>query len=73
MTKAEFRLETLTCPACVSKIDTAVSNLEGVQSVKVLFNSSKVKVEFDNTKIDAEKIENTIKKLGYPVLSSKVS
>jgi copper chaperone len=44
-----------------------------VESAKVLFNSSKVKTEFDDAKIEASQLEETIKKLGYPVLSSKVS
>jgi hypothetical protein len=32
-----------------------------------------VKIEFDEVQVKASKLEETIKKLGYPVLSSKVS
>ena len=73
MSKAVFQLEPLTCPSCIKKIETTLNKTTGVESAKVLFNSSKVKTEFDNTQIEASQLEETIKKLGYPVLSSKVS
>ncbi len=73
MTRAEFQLEPLTCPSCIKKIESTLSKTNGVESVKVLFNSSKVKTEFDEAKIGAEHLKNAIVKLGYPVLNSKVS
>ena len=73
MTKAVIQLETLTCPSCVKKIESALNRLEGVNSVKVLFNSSKVKAEFDASQVSVDKIKETIIKLGYEVLSSKIS
>lgn len=73
MSKAVFQLEPLTCPSCIKKIETTLNKTTGVESVKVLFNSSKMKTEFDNAQIEASQLEETIKKLGYPVLSSKVS
>ena len=49
MQKAVIQLDTLTCPSCALKIEGAVKSLDGINkdSVSVLFNSSKVKVEFD--------------------------
>ncbi|HVI21477.1 MAG TPA: heavy-metal-associated domain-containing protein [Bacillus sp. (in: firmicutes)] len=73
MSKAVFQLEPLTCPSCIKKIETTLNKTTGVESAKVLFNSSKVKTEFDNAQIEASQLEEMIKKLGYPVLSSKVS
>lgn len=74
MQKATIQLETLTCPSCVQKINNAVKALEGVdkESVNVLFNSSKVKLNFDDEKISIEKIENAITALGYEVKKSQV-
>lgn len=73
MKKAVVQLDTLTCPSCVQKIDNAVKGLDGVEkdSVSVLFNSSKVKLNFDEEKISTEDIENAITKLGYEVKSSR--
>ena len=41
-------------------------------SVKVMFNASKVKVNFDESVTPIENIENAIENLGYPVTKSKV-
>ncbi|AFM00228.1 copper chaperone [Desulfitobacterium dehalogenans ATCC 51507] len=73
MAKAEFQLEPLTCPTCVKKIESTLTKAKGVDSVKVLFSSSKVKTEFDDTQTNAEKLKLTIENLGYTVLTSKVS
>ena len=73
MAKAEFQLEPLTCPTCVKKIETTLTKAKGVNSVRVLFNSNKVKTEFDDTVTSAEKLKLTIENLGYTVLTSKVS
>lgn len=73
MTKAVFQLEPLTCPSCIKKIETTLNKTAGVESAKVLFNSSKVKTEFDDAQIQADGLKEVITKLGYPVLSTKVS
>ena len=74
MHRATIQLETLTCPSCMQKIENAVKALDGVNkdSIKVLFNSSKVKLEFDSDKLSIENIENAITALGYEVKKSQV-
>lgn len=74
MKKATIQLETLTCPSCVLKIEGATKALDGVdkESVKVLFNSSKVKLDFDEGKLSVEDIEKAITALGYEVKKSQV-
>ncbi len=74
MKKATIQLETLTCPSCALKIEGAVKALDGVakESVQVLFNSSKVKLDFDETKLSVEDIEKAITALGYEVKKSQV-
>lgn len=73
MKKAVFQLETVTCPSCIKKIEVALNKTAGVALAKVLFNSSKVKIEFDEAKVQGKDLEEIIKNLGYEVLSSKVS
>jgi copper chaperone CopZ len=48
--------------------------LDGVEkdSVNVLFNSSKVKLNFDEDKISIKNIENAIDKLGYEIKKTQV-
>ena len=74
MQKATIQLETLWCPSCLQKIENAMKGLNGIDkdSVKVLFNSSKVKVDFDSASLSIETIEKAIQDLGYPVIKSKV-
>ncbi|WP_164669982.1 heavy-metal-associated domain-containing protein [Virgibacillus doumboii] len=74
MQKATIHLETLSCPSCMQKIENAVKGLNGIEkdSVKVLFNSSKVKANFDSEAVAIETIEKAIEDLGYPVIKSKV-
>jgi copper chaperone len=67
MSKAVFQLEPLTCPSCIKKIETTLNKTDGVETVKVLFNSSSVKTEFDATKIQVTHIKNTLQQLGYSV------
>jgi copper chaperone CopZ len=73
MKNGVFQLEPLTCPSCIKKIETALHKVTGVDSVKVLFNTSKVKTQFDESQIEADQLIETIKRLGYAVLSTKVS
>lgn len=71
MNKKTYQLETLTCPTCAHKIETAVKKMPGVNDVQVLFNASKVKVNFDEDLGDGKEIRKTIEKLGYGVLGEK--
>ncbi|MDD2560744.1 MAG: heavy-metal-associated domain-containing protein [Eubacteriales bacterium] len=74
MKKATLHLDALTCPSCVMKISNAVKGLAGVDkdSVNVLFNASKVKVDFDEAQLSAVDIEKSITTLGYDVKKVQV-
>ena len=73
MVKAVLQLETLTCPSCIKKIETVLNKTPGICSTNVLFNFSKVKTEFNETEITITQIQEIIEKLGYDILSTKVS
>jgi len=74
MKTATIQLEALTCPSCLQKIESAVKGLNGVagDSVQVMFNASKVKLNFDETQVSIEDIEKAITHLGYEVQKSSV-
>ncbi|MGX7364401.1 heavy-metal-associated domain-containing protein [Aerococcus suis] len=74
MQKATIQLETLSCPSCMQKIENAVKGINGVNqdSLKIMFNASKVKVDFDSEVVVINDIEEAIEDLGYPVVKSKV-
>ena len=57
-----------------TKIEGALKALDGIDkdSIKVLFNSSKVKLNFDEGKVSIDEIEEAIRRMGYDVEKSKV-
>ncbi|HLR63489.1 MAG TPA: heavy-metal-associated domain-containing protein [Lentibacillus sp.] len=69
MKTAKFQLEPLTCPSCIKKIEGKLGKMDGVENVKVLFNSSKIKSTYDESKVTSEELQETIEKLGYSVMS----
>lgn len=73
MTKAVFNMEPFTFPSCVKTIEQTVGRVDGVQTVRVMFNSGRVRVEFDEERTNVEALQDTLVRLGYPVLSKKVS
>lgn len=69
MSRTELQLERLTCPTSIKKIEDTLKKMEGVIDAKVLFNSNKVKVGFDETVVQTEDISDRIENIGYEVLS----
>lgn len=65
-----FQLETLTCPSCITRIEGVLNKEPGVEKAKVLFNSSKVKIEFDEEKVSSERLAEVIEKVGFPIITS---
>ncbi|KRN81162.1 hypothetical protein IV87_GL001617 [Pediococcus ethanolidurans] len=56
----------------MQKIQGALEKQAGVEKVKVLFNASKVKIEFDDAVNTADALAQVVKNLGYEVQSVKV-
>jgi Cd2+/Zn2+-exporting ATPase len=62
--KQSWRVEGMDCPACARKIETAVSNIRGVTSAKVLFATEKLVVNFENASL-VSTIEFTALEAGF--------
>ena len=71
MTKKTYQLETVSCPSCIAKIEGMLKKTAGIETSEVLFNTSRVKVSFDENMITSEDIKNKINNLGYKVLEEK--
>lgn len=69
--KKTYQLETLVCPSCVLKIEGAVKRIKGINTAEVLFNASKLKVEYDESQVTGKGIRKTVEQLGYDVLGEK--
>lgn len=74
MKKLTIQLETLTCPSCLQKINAAVKKVDGVNSktVEVLFNTSRVRLDYDSETIDIKEVTDAIEKVGYKVLRTTI-
>jgi P-type Cu+ transporter len=65
----EFRLRSdgVTCPTCVTTIESALDRLEGVGDVKVNVAAERVTVAFDPKQVAVRDMETTIARAGYRV------
>ena len=72
MAKLVMQLDELSCPSCMQKIQAGVSQQDGVESVNVLFNASKVKAEYDEAVTNPDELTQAVTDLGYSVQSIKV-
>ena len=59
-----LQLETLTCPSCMAKIDGMMKKTDGVVKAEVLFNSSRVKAEIDESIVSTAQVKQRIEVLG---------
>ena len=66
--KKTIQMEELVCPMCAQKIETALKKAPGVTDASVLYNASKAKVEFDESRITLDRIKEIITDLGYVVI-----
>ena len=63
--KIELDIEGMHCGACAIGIEMFLANTEGVGSVKVLFEEKKAEVEYDENKINDEKVIKVIEEAGF--------
>ncbi len=66
--KKTIQMEELVCPMCAQKIETALKKAPGVTDASVLYNASKAKVEFDESRITLDQLKEIITGLGYVVI-----
>jgi copper chaperone len=68
MEKVTLKVEGMSCNHCVNAVESNVGKLDGVSHVKVNLDQGQVDVEFDISKVDLEKIKETIDDQGYDVV-----
>ena len=66
--KKTIQMEELVCPMCAQKIETALKKAPGVTDASVLYNASKAKVEFDESRITLDQLKEIITGLGSVVI-----
>ncbi|MDR1405207.1 MAG: cation transporter [Candidatus Methanoplasma sp.] len=60
-----YRLDNLCCASCAANIEIAVNKIDGVESAKVAFMTTRLTLEADESRIDSiePKISKCIRKI----------
>jgi Cation transport ATPase len=72
--KFNYKLENLGCANCASKMEDAIRKMDGIDSVKIIFMTTRLTIEADESRIAEleEKIEKTIRKIESDVKLKRV-
>ncbi|WP_199622531.1 heavy metal translocating P-type ATPase [Paenibacillus alkalitolerans] len=62
----------MTCAACANRIEKGLNKIEGVNAANVNFALEKASVTYDPVKVDMNRLEETVKKLGYDTVKETV-
>lgn len=68
--KKKFDVQGMTCSACSSHVEKAVSKLDGVKSCAVSLMTNTMLVDYDDSSITADGIIDAVKKSGYGAILS---
>jgi Cu+-exporting ATPase len=72
MTNKTFKITGMHCTSCSAIITKKVSKLDGVKNINVNYASEKANIDFDESKINIEQMNNEIEKLGYSIHENKM-
>jgi len=68
MAKIVLKVKGMHCASCSVLIDKLVGRQAGVTSIKTSYGAEKTAIEYDDSKISLEKIDELIGKLGYDLI-----
>lgn len=71
MNKETIQIGGMTCAACSSRVEKALSKTEGIITASVNLATETAAVEYDPEKIQLSEIEEVVKKTGYEVIRSE--
>ena len=60
-----LRSKDFSCPSCVSKIETDLNSLDGVEQAKVHFSTGRIEVVHDRDAVSVTDLVERVRKLGY--------
>jgi Cu+-exporting ATPase len=68
MTKLVLKVKGMHCASCSILIDKLLGSQPGIVSIKTSYGAEKTAVEFDESKITLEKMDEFVHKLGYDII-----
>ena len=67
MQNVTLNVQGTSCGHCVKAVESSVSELNGIESVKVNLDEAKVAISFNDAQVSLEQIKETIEEQGYDV------
>lgn len=67
MKRIAIKVNGMSCSGCEFKLENKLKKLDGVKSIKASFVDSNLDIEYDENVISLDKINETIKSIGYEV------
>ena len=65
LTKTILRSDELSCPSCVSNIESNLNNKEGVEKAAVHFSTGRIEVEHQPDKTSEDDLVEAVRQSGY--------
>ena len=65
MVKVIIGIEGMSCNHCKMTIEKQLNSLEGVRTAEVSLEKKCAEIEYDESKIDLNKLKDVIKEVGY--------
>lgn len=70
--KVELDVQEMSCSNCASTVEKSLNKLDGVKQANVNFSSEKAYVEYDQSRVDVDKMIDSIRQAGYDASKSEV-
>ena len=67
MTESTLRVRGMTCSSCVASVESVVSKVPGVESVRVNLALEKASITWSSDKINLDEVTNAVEKKGFQV------
>ena len=67
MKKEKYTVTGMTCSACSSRVEKAVSSLKGMEKASVNLLTNSMQVEYDDSILSSSDIENAVINAGYGI------
>lgn len=65
MKKIKLNISGMTCNNCANRVETALSELEGVEKVKINLKKETAKIKYDETIQDRGNFQEAVEEAGY--------
>jgi copper chaperone CopZ len=72
LTKARLTITGMTCGGCEMGVESALTEIPGVTSVKASYEKGEAIIEFDSARVTNKQLMEAVEKIGYKVTAVKI-